>query len=146
MPILNYTTKIEASKTVLEIQAILVKARAFSVTVNYDEKGQPVSLFFAVEVFDNLVPFRLPTDWPGVLAAMRNDKNVPPRYRNEEQARRVAWRIVKDWVEAQMAFIESGQVTLAQLFLPHAVKPDGRTFYEEIESSYLMLGSGEGDK
>lgn len=31
-----------------------------------------------------------------------------------------------------MAFIQSGQATLAQLFLPHAVGRNGRTFYEEV--------------
>lgn len=144
MPILNYTTQVGVERTVQQIQKILVKAGAESITVNYDEKQGAVSLFFTVAVYGRSIPFRLPTNWQGALVAMRQDKKVPPKLRNEAQARRVAWRIVKDWVEAQMAFIESGQATLAQLFLPHVVRGDGRTFYEEIESSYLMLGDGSG--
>lgn len=143
MPILNYTTQVGVERTVQQIQKILVKAGAESITVNYDEKQEAVSLFFTVAVYGRSIPFRLPTNWQGALVAMRQDKKVPPKLRNESQARRVAWRIVKDWVEAQMAFIESGQATLAQLFLPHVVRPDGKTFYEEIEGSYLMLGDGK---
>ena len=144
MPILNYTTKIDQHKTVGEIQGILARAGATAVTVDYDTSRYPVAVSFSVDINGRLVPFRLPTNRNGVLVAMKQDDDIPSRFKAEEQARRVAWRIVKDWVEAQMAFIESNQATLAQLFLPHVVRGDGRTFYEEIESSYLMLGDGGG--
>jgi hypothetical protein len=55
----------------------------------------------------------------------------------------VAWRIVKDWVEVQLALIESGQATLPQLFLPHAVRADGRTLFEVVAADpHLLLGQG----
>lgn len=56
---------------------------------------------------------------------------------------RVAWRIVKDWVEAQMALIESGLAELPEVFLPYAVKPDGRTVYDEFKGNLLMLSEGD---
>src|SRR5438552_18436509 len=43
------------------------------------------------------------------------------------QAVRVEWRIVKDWVEAQLALIETRMVTAQQVFLPYAIMRDGRT-------------------
>lgn len=113
-----------------------------AVTVDYDSSHQPVAVSFLIEVYNRVVPNPCPTNWAGVRAAMETDDAVQTRLKTDEQARRVAWRIVKDWVEAQMAFIESGQASLAQLFLPHMVKDDGRTFYEEIESNYLLLDSG----
>lgn len=143
MPILNYTTTVGVKRTVQQIQGVLVSGGASSVTINYDDDGEAVSLSFVVDIYGRNVPFRLPTNWQGVWAALNRDKHVPRRSKNEAQARRVAWRIVKDWVEAQMAFIESGQATIAQLFLPHIVKDDGTTFYEEIKSTYLMLGDGD---
>lgn len=55
-------------------------------------------------------------------------------------------RIVKDWVRAQLALIESGQATLPQLFLPHAVRADGRTLFEVVAAEpQLLLGRGGGD-
>jgi hypothetical protein len=38
---------------------------------------------------------------------MRGDRKVPRSKCTEDQAQRVAWRIVKDWVEAQMAIVEA---------------------------------------
>lgn len=43
MPILNYTTKIAAAKTVGEIQAILARAGAQSISIDYDEHAQPIA-------------------------------------------------------------------------------------------------------
>ena len=63
--------------------------------------------------------------------------------RIEEQARRTAWRITKDWVDAQLAIIETKMVTTAQVFLPYAVTNDGRQVYQRfIEDSSLLLGGG----
>lgn len=143
MPILNYTTKIDPGRTVGEIQSILAKAGAASVKVDF-EKGEPVAVSFLVLVGERLLPFRLPADCEGVYRVLAADRDVPRGLRTREQANRVAWRVVKDWVEAQMAFIQSGQATLAQLFLPHALMPNGRTMYEQVvEDPRFLLGAGE---
>jgi hypothetical protein len=56
----------------------------------------------------------------------------------------VAWRITKDWVEAQLAIIESQMVTTAQVFLPYAVTSNGQTLYEYIgQNTQLLLGEGK---
>ena len=56
-----------------------------------------------------------------------------------EQAERVAWRIVKDWVEAQMAILESEMVKLDEIFLPYMVNDAGQTLYEAYVSNQLLL-------
>lgn len=140
MPILNYTTTIKTDKTVAEIQAKLVKAGALSISVSYDDSRQPDALVFAIQVHSEFVNFRLPSNWNGVYAAMRKDQSVPRRYKTEEQARRVAWRIIKDWVEAQLAIIEAGLATLPEVFLPYAVMRNGLTVYQQFESGKLLEG------
>lgn len=47
-----------------------------------------------------------------------------------EQAERVAWRIIKDWIEAQMAILESKQVVFEEIFLPYMLNNKGQTFFE----------------
>jgi hypothetical protein len=129
MPILNYTTKIKAEVTVSEIQRILARAGARSVTILYLD-DQPEYLSFAVPIRGRKVSFRLPCRWNGVLNAL-NEQKVARQYRSPEHARRVAWRIVKDWVKAQMAIIESGQAELAEVFLPYAIHEEtDQTLYE----------------
>jgi hypothetical protein len=97
MPILNYTTKISPSKTVGEIQEILAKHGANKIMIDY-ENGTPTAVTFQIDTPYGTQAVRLPANATGCLLAMRRDKIKT----DELQAERVAWRIVKDWVEAQI--------------------------------------------
>ena len=89
------------------------------------------------------IAFRLPTDWRPVLQVLERDKKVPRSKKTQEQALRVAWRITKDWVEAQAAYIETMMVTTAQVFLPYAITKEGQTLYEHIANNpHLLIGGG----
>lgn len=123
MPILNYRTEVPADQTVAEIQRMLVKAGATRIMTDY-AGGQPASLTFELEGR----PFQLPCRYKAVLATMKRD-NL--RGKNEAQALRVAWRILKDWVEAQLALIETGMVATDEVFLPYRiVNQAGDTVYD----------------
>ena len=65
----------------------------------------------------------------GVLAAMKADPNVRASFCTPVQARKVAWRITKDWVEAQIAIVEAQLATLDQVMLPHLMVEGQRTLY-----------------
>lgn len=145
MPILNYTTKIEARKTASEIQDILADAGAQGVHIEYDKEKLPVALTFQIEIQGRVIAFRLPSKWHGVYRILRDDRKVDRRYKSPDQARRIAWRIVKDWAEAQLAIVQAETADLAEVFLPYAVNPEThRTLYEEFQTGNL-LGPGSGD-
>ena len=55
------------------------------------------------------------------------------------QAERVAWRILKDWVEAQMALLDIGMVRFEEIFLPYIETKNGRTVYERLEEKQFLL-------
>ncbi len=141
MAILNYTTKINPAKTVGEIQEILAKHGACSVSTDFD-KGMPVAIRFSVAVGDEILNFRLPSNHQGVYRALCKDAAVPKQYKTQEQSQRVAWRIVKDWVEAQMAIIESGLALLPEVFLPYALAPNGQTLFEAVQQKGLKFLAG----
>ncbi len=66
---------------------------------------------------------------------LQRDKRVDrPKYRTRAQAARVAWRIIKDWIEAQLALVEAEQVDMVEVFLPYAQVQGGRTVYEALTS------------
>lgn len=133
MPILNYTTKISPEKTVSEIQARLVRNGARQISFDYTDDGNLRALTFSMS-FDGVpVFFSLTPNIDGVLNAMKESR-APKNLLNIEQSGRVAWRIEKDWIEAQLAKIESGLATPLQLLLPYAVTKDGSTFYQKIAS------------
>lgn len=138
MPILNYTTSIESEKTIAEITKILVKHGANKIVADYKD-GIPSGVTFCLMVDGNMLGFCLPANYEGVLAAMKKDPKVPGRACTKEQALRVSWRIVKDWVEAQMAIVEAKLADVAEVFLPYAITKSGNTLYQEIKT-------GEGRK
>jgi hypothetical protein len=137
MAILNYTTTIAAEKTASEIQAKLVKANACAVLSEY-ENCVLSHLSFKVNTIHGEMGFRLPANIEGVLKAMQRDAKVPKNLKSREQAARVAWRIVKDWVEAQLAIIEADMATLPQVFLPYMQTGSGDTVYERFEKQGLL--------
>ena len=145
MPLLNYTTSIAPQKTVMEIQAMLAKAGADAIMANYDSDGNVVALSFSIPFEGQKMSFKLPTDWEPVFVTLRR-QNISRSLQTPEQALRVAWRITKHWVEAQLAIIETQMVTTAQVFLPYAITKDGTTMYEYMaNNTNLLLGTGDND-
>lgn len=143
MPLLNYTTSIAPQKTVMEIQSMLAKAGASAILADYDTEGNIVALSFRLrDEGGQEISFKLPTAWQPVLDTLKR-QGVSRGLQTPEQALRVAWRITKDWVAAQLAIIETRMVTTAQVFLPYAITKNGQSVYEYIASnSTLLLGSG----
>lgn len=139
MPILNYTTKIDSYKTLTEIQQILSRSSARKCVIDSDGDGNPVALTFCLIWNGTMTAFALPCNFEGVLRAMRNNKKVPRTYCTEEQALRVGWRIVKDWVAAQMAIVEAGLSSPQEVFLPYAVTKSGETLFKYLEQDNTLL-------
>jgi hypothetical protein len=42
----------------------------------------------------------------------------------------VAWRVLKDWLEAQLALIEAGVADMSQVMLPYMRGDDGLTVWQ----------------
>lgn len=133
--ILNYTTTVEAGRTVGEIISLLVQKKATAIQTDYEE-GKAVALTFIVKVADNLIPFRMTPNVTGVARKLPNPSD-------RGRAERVAWRILLRWVEAQMAMVESNQAELGQVFLPYAVRANGDTFWTAFQmSNTKQIGDG----
>lgn len=146
MALLNYRTRISADVTVGEIQKLLAKAGASAIMSNYDQQGNIVALSFQLILDDKPVSFTLPTDWRPVQEKLRQQKTAERNSsikHDEATSRNVAWRITKDWVEAQLAIIETRMVVAQQVFLPYMVTSSGKSLFEYMESkSYFMLEDG----
>jgi hypothetical protein len=133
MAILNYSTQIAAGKTVTEIQQMLARAKAQAVLTEYDTEGVLIAISFRIITRFGLMSFRLPANIQKIYQVIVRDKRITPKLRTRDQACRVAWRIVKDWLEAQMAIVQAEMVDLEQVFLPYAQHPDGSTVYDALK-------------
>jgi hypothetical protein len=141
-PIANYTTTVTALKSIGEIQGMLVAHGAKHILIDY-ENGEPVGLAFIIATPYGDVPFSLPANINRVQAVL-NKQRVRSKT-NKETASRVAWRILKDWIRAQMAILETGMVSIDQVFLAYMqVGKDRKTLYDAMRDHHFQLTDGEG--
>lgn len=146
MPILNYTTSIDVSKTMGEIQSALARRGVTRISTLYDDAGVATGLAFTMRTDYGFRDFELPVRTDGVLSAMKADSKVARSACNPTQAARVAWRIAKDWLEAQSALIDAHLATLDEVMMPYMVAgyegDRALTMYGMFRDKQLALPSG----
>lgn len=138
MPIKNYTSIVDSFTSIGEIQSALAKAGASKIMVDYSD-GEPVAVAFALETVKGVQGFCLPAPVEGTLRAFSKQRVKA----DKAQAKRTAWRNVRDWIVAQCALIESCDVPADQVFLPYLADSSGRTMYDAYRSGQLLLEGSE---
>ena len=139
MPIKNYTTIIPSNRSIEQIQSALVKHGATGILYEYEQgTGRIAALRFKLPVRGRDVTFSLPVNWRRFQVVLERQR--VGKWRDEDYAYKVAWRNIRDWVLAQLALYETQIVELPQVFLPFAMKADGRTLYDEVKEGRFLLG------
>jgi hypothetical protein len=106
---------------------------------------------FVIKVNDRFIPIKLPArvekaqavlkkQWDAGLISHKRGKENTYGY---DQAYRVAWRNILDWVQAQMALLEISMVKMEEVFLPYMQDRQGVTFFERMEKQDFLLESGK---
>jgi hypothetical protein len=141
------TTKISTDQTVSQIQRILGLYGASAILIEYD-KQEVSSISFKVKIENAEVPFRLPCRWKSIYDLIQRKRARIRSYEViEEQAKRVAWRQILRWVEAQMAMVETGMVKVQEVFLPYMQVGINETFFERIQAGkFKALTEGKQDE
>ena len=87
------------------------------------------------------IPVQLPVKIDECLAVLKAEKKSGAKNIKDtrEQAERVAWRILKDWLLAQVALLDINMVKLTEIFMPYIVGIDGKTLYEKLEENDFAL-------
>lgn len=133
MPLKNYTTKISAYQSIGEIQAMLAKAGANKILQEL-ENGSVTGISFEINTPYGYRQFKLPAHTDKVQQVLKKQKvNV-----DRAQAEKIAWRILKDWVAAQMAILETEMVSVDEVFLPYMLNGEN-TLY----SAYALSNGGQ---
>jgi hypothetical protein len=148
-PILNYTTKVPVSRTISQIQAKLVEHGARAVIMEYGDDGRVKALAFEVPGPKGTLPIRLPIDTEAtqrVLKRQWDERLIESKYTTKDHAYRVAWRIIKDWIEAQCSLLETEMVKMEEIFLGYVITPGGQTIYQVMAQKGFLLGPGKGDE
>lgn len=101
-----------------------------------------VGLSFLIDTGAQQIPVRLPVKVDECLKVLKKEKKENPRKQikdTREQAERVAWRILKDWVEAQMALLDIEMVQFEEIFLSYIETDNGQTVYQRLEKKQFLL-------
>lgn len=139
---LNYSTTIDVYKTLGEIQKNLVQHGAKKMMYEYDDTGHIQALCFSITTPDGERGIKLPANVPAIFEVLKQQKKAKKIKTNPdyEQAERVAWRIIKDWVESQIAILESQMVVFEEIFLPYMINNKGDTFFQAYKQKQLSNG------
>lgn len=139
MAIKNYTTTINVNKTIGEIQELLSKHGATSIMTEYSN-GNVTGLSFKIMTSRGEFGIRLPSNTDRVLQVLKNQRKNNNQIKDTfDQANKVAWRIIKDWIDAQMAILETEMVEMEQIFLPYVMNNKGQTLYEAFKENRILL-------
>jgi hypothetical protein len=131
------TTQVSPQKSVNEIQDLLVTYGATAILTEYDN-GEVIAVSFKHKTGDIEIPYRLPSRWQEVkkllAKARRSSSNI------DAEAKRIAWRQTRRWVEAQLAYVQTNQVKFEQVFLAYMqVGLGSETLYERLEGNRFRM-------
>jgi hypothetical protein len=103
-------------------------------------------LAFKIDINGQTWAFRMPLRWRQAYEVLYRRSKQEDRHRKTRQdhAYRVAWRILRDWVDVQMALVELEIVQMQEIFLPYVIQRNGQTLFENIVTDpSMLLGSGK---
>jgi hypothetical protein len=125
---------------------VLVKHGAKQITFDYGTDGKIYGVLFRIEVASKLLSIRLPArvDKVHAILGQQYQAGLIRRKLDQEQAYRVAWRNILDWVVAQMTLLDIEMVRLEEVFLPYVVNSQGKTLFEVFETYQFQLPLPQG--
>jgi len=133
----NYTTDVPAVKSITEIESTLAAFGAKAIMKEFSLDGKVQALSFRLE--DKV--FKLPADAEGVKKILFEGKRDHGRKEliksREDRAYRVSWRIIKDWIHAQLSLIASGQAHPQEIFMPYMFDGKRTLFQVYMEGNLL---------
>jgi len=80
--------------------------------------------------------YQLPARWEGVKRVLEAER--PRSTWTDMQCQRIAWRHIHDWLKAQIAMVQSGQVVMHEVMMPYEFIGN-RTAFQIMESNRKAL-------
>lgn len=122
MNIKNYTSTIDASRSMARIEELLVEIGATNINKQYANKVCTGITFLLYDhQLQQTLPFHLKAQVEECFTILWKDVKRPrpdTRAITQQQANRTAWKILSDWTEVQCSMILLGQAKPLQMFLP----------------------------
>lgn len=140
------STEVPAERSAMSILSLLQAAGAKSVNMRYSETRDlcGIDFVFAVSVTGAMLefPFAIPARVEVLvnhMVSQRKHLSVREKAAITAKAKRVAWRQLFRWVEAQIALVDTGMVSVAEVFTPYCIDRSGRTVFEVLMDNRLKM-------
>jgi hypothetical protein len=122
MNIKNYTSTVDASRSMAKIEELLVEIGATNINKQYTNKiCTGITFLLFDQPLQQTIPFHLKAQVEECFAILWKDVKRPrpdTRTTLQHQANKTAWKILSDWTEIQCSMILLGQAKPLQMFLP----------------------------
>ena len=147
MNIKNYTSTIEASRSMAKIEELLVEIGASNINKKYEEKiCTGITFLLFDQQLQQTIPFHLKAQVEECFTILWKDVKRPrpdTKTTLQAQANKTAWKILSDWTEIQCSMILLGQAKPLQMFLPFMYDmKTNETLFGKVRSGKMKLLPG----
>ncbi len=144
MNIKNYTSTVDASKSMAKIEELLVEIGATNVNKQYHDKICTGITFLLYDPqLQQTLPFHLKAQVEECFTILWQDVKRPrPDTRDllKKQASKTAWKILSDWTEIQCSMILLGQAKPLQMFLPFIYDTkNNETLFDKVRTGKVKF-------
>lgn len=144
MNIKNYSSTIDASRSMAKIEELLVDIGATNINKQYENKiCTGITFLLYDHQLQQTLPFHLKAQVEECFLILWKDVKRPrPETREQlkKQASRTAWKILNDWTEVQCSMILLGQAKPLQMFLPFMYDmKSNETLFDKVSNGKVKL-------
>jgi hypothetical protein len=144
MNIKNYTSTIDASRSMAKIEELLVEIGATNINKQYADKiCTGITFLLFDQQLQQTLPFHLKAQVEECFTILWKDVKRPRPDTKEllkKQAAKTAWKILSDWTEIQCSMILLGQAKPLQMFLPFMYDmKTSETLFDKVSKGKLQL-------
>lgn len=144
MNIKNYTSTVDAVRSMAKIEELLVEIGATNINKQYENKICTGITFLLFDLqLQQTLPFHLKAQVEECFLILWKDVKRPRADTADAlhlQAKKTAWKILSDWTEIQCSMILLGQAKPLQMFLPFMYDmKTSETLFEKVANGKLNL-------
>lgn len=132
----NYTTVVTAEKSIQSIEKMLVDFGCKNIMKEYSGSMRVLSISFIADVEGQRLPFKLPAQVKECYIWLKKMKPKATEKSLLDQAERITWKILSDWLHIQLSMLETKQADKLQLLLPYLQNSNNtKSFYEKLKEN-----------
>lgn len=141
MNLKNYTTRAPATESINKIKRLLIDFGASGIMEEYGASKNISGIAFILDINGYKLPFRLPAKVKETFTWLRKKYSSKSRNDQEllEQAERVCWKQMYEWVFIQLSLVELDQAEPLEVFFPYLFdKNKNETYYDKVVQNGLQ--------